>query len=46
MATAEFSKFAGILSDQGHEFEQILGDSEGQGSCSPGVTKSQTVPSN
>ena len=32
---AEFSKFAGILSDQGHEFEQILGDSEGQGSCSP-----------
>ena len=32
---AEFSKFAGILSDQGHEFEQILGDSEGQGRCSP-----------
>ena len=29
----------------GHEFEQILGDSEGQGSlvcCSPWVTKSQT----
>ena len=29
----------------GHEFEQTLGDSEGQGSlacCSPWVTKSQT----
>ena len=29
----------------GHEFEQILGDSEGHGSlecCSPWVTKSQT----
>ena len=46
MATAEFSKFAGILSDQGHEFEQILGDGEGQGSCSLGVTKGQTGPSN
>ena len=31
----------------GHEFEQILGDSEGQGSltCYSGVTRSQTWPS-
>ena len=30
----------------GHEFEQALGDGEGQGSlvsCSPGVTKSQDM---
>ena len=33
----------------GHEFEQTLGDSEGQGSlvcCSPGVAKSRTPLNN